>query len=66
VAALVLEKLEAEIKVVANEQDLRHGGCTEWLGKIERQPVDSPMVRATGPATVEGGASADRKLIKQF
>src|SRR5882672_5179757 len=67
-AALVLEKLEGEIKDNSgqNDQDLRHRGCTGWLGKIERQPVDAPMVRATGPATVGGGDSADRKLVTEF
>src|SRR5205823_113562 len=28
--------------------------------------MDPPMVRATGPATVGGGESADRKLVMEF
>jgi len=45
-----------------NEQGIQSAGCTGWLEKIERQPMDPPILRATGPATVDGD-SADRKLV---
>jgi hypothetical protein len=48
-----------------NEQGVQSAGCKGWLGKIERQPMDPPIVRATGPATV-AGESADRKLVMEF
>src|SRR6476660_7898678 len=58
--------------LVTGGQDSKQlDGClvlrtSRWLGKFERQPVDPPMVRATGPATVGGGDSADRKLVMEF
>jgi len=48
-----------------NEQGIQSAVCTGLLEKIERQPMDPPILRATGPATVAGEA-ADRKLVKQF
>ena len=49
-----------------NEQGGQSDGRTGWLEKIERQPMDPPILRRTGPATVEWRDSADRKLVKQF
>jgi hypothetical protein len=53
--ALVFEKLEGEIKDKDGKPIKVYimGVSRYGWGKIERQPVDPPMVRATGPATVE-------------
>ena len=50
---------------MANEQGVQSAGCTGWLEKIERQPMDPTILRATGPATV-AGECADRKLVMEF
>ena len=49
-----------------DEQGVQSVGFTGWVEKSERPPMDPPILRGTEPATVEGRASADRKLVKQF
>jgi hypothetical protein len=67
-AALVLEKLEAEIRDNSGKTSKIYvmGVVRDGWGQLNGQPVDPPMVRATGPATVGGGDSADRKLVTEF
>ena len=44
----------AKARVAMDKNTIERAGCTGWLEKIERQPMDPPILRATGPATVEG------------
>jgi hypothetical protein len=62
-AALISEKGEVETKDDSGKTS--KGYIVGWLEKIERQPMDAPILRATGPATV-AGESTDRKLVMEF
>ena len=62
----IAKKVEVETK----DKDGKTGKAYRVLvardgWKIERQRMDPPILRATGPATL-AGESADRKLVKEF
>jgi hypothetical protein len=52
-----VESRDARKTECFNDGCRHHGGFTGWLEKIERQPMDLHILRATGHATVAGDSA---------